>query len=488
MRHFIVFIMLCCIGVNFAYASQKVALIIGNSQYKAVSDVLKNPVNDAKAVAFKLKELGYDTEMLFDANLGQTLRALSQLNQRVSQGGTVVIYYAGHGVQLDGQNYIVPVDASMQDRDYVSRQAIKVQELIDKLEQTQASNRIVILDACRNDPFPKQYRSGNRGLIREQLQSSSGLMILYAASPNEVADDGKGKHGVFTQALLSSLNLAGTSLPEMMDDIRSQVRKQTAGKQNPYYEGTGLSRFMFLPAKQSETNSIQSLEMRAWAAIKNSKNLADFQDFLNKYPSGLFANTAQAMIVQLTPTTSTGILNSSTSSKSSTKFTDDELMQKGMWRDPNTNVIWMRCSLGQKWDGNTCVGKPTMHMAQHSSSAAKLFNREGGFAGYTDWVVPHIEELTSLITCSNGFTDNVIIPTLDGKTKNIDVTCAGKDYQSPTLNNLIFPNTIYNNYWAHWIPLVGGWSSPWSVYFKTGKANNNTIKTNNGALRLVRRP
>ena len=250
-----------------AFAGDKVALVIGNSQYQTASDVLKNPVNDAKAVASKLKELGYDTQTLLNANLGQTLGVLNQLNKRVSQGGTIVLYYAGHGVQLDGQNYIVPVDASMQDRDYVSRQAIKVQELIDKLEQTQASNRIVILDACRNDPFPKQYRSGNRGLIREQLQSSSGLMILYAASPNEVADDGKGKHGVFTQVLLSNLNQAGMRLPEMMDDIRLQVRQLTSGKQNPYYEGTGLSRFMFLPAPTTQNE--QSSEVTAWEKIKN---------------------------------------------------------------------------------------------------------------------------------------------------------------------------------------------------------------------------
>ena len=467
-----IFLIVLCVLNGFAQANDKVALVIGNSQYQTASDVLKNPVNDAQAVGKKLKDLGYETQILLNANLGQTLGALNKLNQRVSQGGTVVLYYAGHGVQLDGQNYIVPVDASMQDRDYVSRQAIKVQELVDKLEQTQSSNRIVILDACRNDPFPKQYRSGNRGLVREQLQSNEGLMILYAASPNEVADDGTGKHGVFTQALLNGLNLAGTRLPVMMDDIRAQVRQQTSGKQNPYYEGTGLSRFMFLPAPTTQNE--KSSEATAWKQIKNSKNPTDFQTFLKQYPSGVFSDAAKVMLTQLSKPISTtaGKINP----QHSRSTDNDELIQKGMWRDPKTGLTWMRCHLGETWTGEPgCTGKPTTQNWNTVQKQIEELNQTG-FAGYKDWRLPHVEELTSLLYCSTGYRDSITIPTKSGSQQSIPNACNGlggwklADWpEQPTIKNLtVFFRTEKFWYWTS-TPQAG--NKFWAVSFFHGASH-----------------
>ncbi len=237
-----------------AFAAQKVALVIGNSEYNTVSDRLKNPANDAKAVASRLKNLGYDTELLLNANLSKMLTALNGLNGKVYAGGTVIVYYAGHGIQLSGHNYLVPVDAGMTNRDMVTRETIQLQDVIDKLESSGAANRLVILDACRNDPFPKAFRSGTRGLTREQLTTGNGMMVIYAASPSEVANDGQGEHGTFTQALLQGLKQSGVKLPEMMDDIREQVHRETKGTQNPYYEGSGVSSFVFVPAAPVTSN------------------------------------------------------------------------------------------------------------------------------------------------------------------------------------------------------------------------------------------
>ena len=279
-----------------SFAAQKVALVIGNSEYNTVSDRLKNPANDAKAVASRLKNLGYDTELLLNANLSKMLASLNGLNGKVDAGGTVIVYYAGHGIQLSGHNYLVPVDAGMTNRDMVTRETIQLQEVIDKLESSGAANRLVILDACRNDPFPKAFRSGTRGLTREQLTTGNGMMVMYAASPSEVAADGQGQHGTFTQALLQGFNQSGVKLPEMMDDIREQVRRDTKGTQNPYYEGTGLSRFVLVPAAPvvNTVTPVADSDKQFWDEIKSSTDASEYQAYLTQYPNGKFAALAQS--------------------------------------------------------------------------------------------------------------------------------------------------------------------------------------------------
>jgi len=229
-----------------AHADSKLAVVIGNSQYQAANDYLANPVNDAQAVARRFEQLGYKTKLLLNADLRTMSQTLSLLPNNA--GGTIVFYYAGHGIQIDQRNYLVPTDAKMDDRDMVEKQTLSVREVLERLQRTQSSKQIVILDACRNDPFPKSYRSGTRGLSRETLVATRGQMILYAASANEVADDGRSGHGVFTQALLQQLQTPNLELPKLFDQVADQVSQQTYGKQNPYSEGQGLSSFVFYSA------------------------------------------------------------------------------------------------------------------------------------------------------------------------------------------------------------------------------------------------
>jgi len=285
-----------------AFAAQKVALVIGNSQYKNVDDNLKNPVNDAKAIDARLKELGFDTEMLSNANLDSMLKGINRARSKVDANGTLVFYYAGHGVQLDGKNYLVPVDAQMADADRVQREAIQVKEVIDKFNQSSAAVRVLMLDACRNDPFPKTYRSSTRGLAREELQLNKGMMVLYAASQGEVAADGVGSHGTFTEALLQGLSQANIKLPELMDDVTTLVQQKTKNKQNPYYEGTGLARFVFNPQQngnQSEeaaavAEAIADPELLYWQSIMNSNKAEDYWGYMEQYPQGRFFDLAKS--------------------------------------------------------------------------------------------------------------------------------------------------------------------------------------------------
>lgn len=280
-----------------AFAAQKVALVIGNSQYQNVQDSLKNPVNDAKAIAARFKELGFDTEMLPNANLDTMLEAINRARSKVDANGTLIFYYAGHGVQLDGKNYLVPVDARMANPDRVQRETIQVKEVIDKFNDSSAAVRVLMLDACRNDPFPKAHRSGTRGLAREELQLNKGMMVLYAASQGEVAEDGAANHGTFTDALLRGLSQPNIKLPELMDDVTTQVQQKTQNKQNPYYEGTGLSRFVLVPAAPVVSTPIQpaqDTEITFWNSIASSTDASDYVEYLKAYPSGKFSGLAQS--------------------------------------------------------------------------------------------------------------------------------------------------------------------------------------------------
>jgi len=504
------------------FAAQKVALVIGNSEYNTVSDRLKNPANDAKAVASRLKGLGYDTELILNANLSKMLTALNGLNGKVDAGGTVIVYYAGHGIQLSGHNYLVPVDAGMSNRDMVTRETIQLQEVIDKLESSGAANRLVILDACRNDPFPKAFRSGTRGLTREQLTIGNGLMVMYAASPSEVAADGQGQHGTFTQALLQGFNQSGVKLPEMMDDIREQVRRDTKGTQNPYYEGTGLSRFVLVPAAPvvNTVTPISDSDKQFWDEIKNSTDASEYQAYLTQYPNGKFAALAQSRkdkyaVKPAQPSTSkldtlrlereqapnsTSIYDSLTlkpkpeqqlaqvqvrdKPQASQSNSDEELMKKGVWRDPKTNLVWMRCSLGQVWDGKTCTGEAKQYAWREALEATEAFNSSGGFGGYTDWQVPHIEDLSTIRHCSTGFERKEEIPAKAGGVQIIDVGCKGLLYKVPTINKVLFPKTPDVWYWTS--SPVGFIGDAWIVSFFNGFVHKGNLRYQPNSVRLVR--
>ena len=511
------------------FAASKVALVIGNSEYNTVSDRLKNPANDAKAVASRLKNLGYDTELLLNANLSKMLTALNGLNGKVDAGGTVIVYYAGHGIQLSGHNYLVPVDAGMSNRDMVTRETIQLQDVIDKLESSGAANRLVILDACRNDPFPKAFRSGTRGLTREQLTTGNGMMVMYAASPSEVANDGQGEHGTFTQALLQGFNQSGVKLPEMMDDIREQVRRDTKGTQNPYYEGTGLSRFVLVPAAPvvNTVTPVADSDKQFWDEIKSSTDASEYQAYLTQYPNGKFVELArsrkdkyaakpaqpstskldQLRLEREQAPNSTSIYDSLTlkpkpeqqlaqvqvrdKPQASQSNSDEDLMKKGMWRDPKTNLVWMRCSLGQVWDGNTCTGEAKEYTWQEALDAAKELNKNDGFGGYSDWVVPHIEDLSSIRYCSTSFEDVIEIPAKVGSTIKIDHFCKGAwnsflgKPEKPIIDQRIFPNTEYSRYWSS-SSYHGFNDYAWVVTFSHGFDNYHGLMKWPCYVRLVR--
>jgi len=149
---------------------------------------------------------------------------------------------------------------------------------------------------------------------------------------------------------------------------------------------------------------------------------------------------------------------------------DTELMAQGMWRDPATNMIWMRCSLGQTWTGSTCTGEASKHEWQAAQDAVAAMNRNGGFGGYSDWVVPHIEDFSSIRYCSTVFEDTIDIPSKAGGTKTIGFYCKDDDHQRPTIDQVSFPNTPEGWFWSA-SPSADSDAAAWFVYFGNSYTN-----------------
>jgi hypothetical protein len=182
----------------------KIALVIGNGAYAGVGE-LSNPVNDAIDVAAKLRQLGFDVTLRTDADYLTMRRALTDFGRQVKEGSVVLFYYAGHGMQVRGKNYLLPVDARIQIENDVGTEGMDVDFLLDKLSPARLS--LVILDACRNNPFERRFRGGS-GAGLAHMAAPTGTLIAYSTAPGKVAADGEGRNGLYTGELLKAMSVA----------------------------------------------------------------------------------------------------------------------------------------------------------------------------------------------------------------------------------------------------------------------------------------
>jgi hypothetical protein len=211
-------------------SSQKLALVIGNAAYPKFP--LRNPLNDARAVASSFTDLGFEATTAFDLPLRTLDATVNRFIGRVRSGDTVVFYYAGHGIQLEGENYIVPTDFDAKDEadaKYVSYSASRIQE---RIEKAGARVIVVILDACRNNPFATT-RSSAGGLA--VMGTGKGTLIAFATAPGKTADDNpKGDNGLFTSHLIQTLREPGLSLDQVFNRVRERVYRESQGRQVPW--------------------------------------------------------------------------------------------------------------------------------------------------------------------------------------------------------------------------------------------------------------
>jgi tetratricopeptide (TPR) repeat protein len=233
-----------------AYKDEKrYALVIGNSNYPKEIGVLKNPVNDATDIANELRNSHFEVDLLTNATYGQMRAAMLKFKERVDAGDrdkTVsLFYYAGHGLAHDDENYLVPIDASIEYEDDIARYCFAVQRMVlANMERSNSRMNIVILDACRNNPFPALTRSaGQQGL--GEMRRARGSFIAYATAPGSVASDGSGRNGLYTQELLKAMRKPGLAIEQVFKEVRQGVLRMSGDKQNTWDSSNIVGEFYF---------------------------------------------------------------------------------------------------------------------------------------------------------------------------------------------------------------------------------------------------
>jgi uncharacterized caspase-like protein len=231
-------------ALALASGDQRLALVIGNSRYSA--SPLANPVNDAEDIADALESTGFEVILKTDANQRAMERAVRDFGRRLRSGGVGLFYYAGHGLQIDGRNYLIPVDAEIESESDVKYEAVDAGRVLGKMEDAGNGLNIVILDACRDNPFARSFRSGRKGLAK--MDAPVGSLLAYATAPGSVAADGTGRNGLYTSKLLRFIQTPGMKIEDVFKQVRRAVMADSGRKQVPWESSSMAGDFFFTPA------------------------------------------------------------------------------------------------------------------------------------------------------------------------------------------------------------------------------------------------
>jgi uncharacterized caspase-like protein len=279
----------------------KQALVIGNSKYAKVP-ALVNPGNDARGLAEALRASGFTVELLLDATQGEMAAAIAAHARALAEKKCVgLFYFAGHGLQLDWHNYLAPVDAEIARVEDIAARCVNVSALIEGIKRAANPMNVIILDACRENPFASHARIEQKGL--SQMDAPSGTLLAYATAPGNLASDGGGaKNGLYTERLLREMRVPEAKIEDVFKRVRLGVRLASRGQQIPW-ESTSLEEdFYFNPPEQLRKLSREQ-EERAFAEERDlfekaraSRQAPSLQDYLERYPRGRFAELAQVQL------------------------------------------------------------------------------------------------------------------------------------------------------------------------------------------------
>lgn len=288
------------------YAAERVALVIGNANYSEAP--LVNPLNDARAMTQRLQNLGFTVYSVTDADLGAMQQAVMDFMNEVTEESTALVFYAGHGIQANGRNYLIPVDATLKSERALRFEALELNDILEELAEIEAKINIVILDACRNNPFARRFRGGSRGLA--VVDAARGTLIAYATAPGSVASDGHGDNGLYTQELLKALEAPGLKVEEVFKRVRRQVAEKSGGEQLPWESSSLIGDFVFNQSSSAMPQSIESggaaiqvlaktSDQLLWEAITQSDDARDFESYLARFPNGSYAGIAEKQLRDL---------------------------------------------------------------------------------------------------------------------------------------------------------------------------------------------
>lgn len=281
-----------------AQAERKVALVIGNGAYRNTTP-LTNPAHDAALIGQTLTQLGFSLvggAPLIDADKATMEQAIREFGRQLDDGAVGLFYYSGHGIQVNGANYLIPVSADVARDTDVKYELVDVAIVLD--EMSHAGNRlnIVILDACRNNPFGKRgMRSVSAGL--GQVIAPAGTVIGYATQPDNVAADGVGNNSPYTAALAAAMRKPGLDLFGVFNDVGLQVKTATNGQQQPWLAASPIEGQFYFSGTPAAAAPVADPDTVYWDSIKSSAGSGEYREYLTRFPQGQFAGLAKRKLL-----------------------------------------------------------------------------------------------------------------------------------------------------------------------------------------------
>ncbi len=280
---------------GIAMVEERLALVVGNAAYSW--DPLDNPVNDARLVGDALQQAGF--KVFRHENLGRTamVNAFREFGDRLNERTIAVFYYAGHALQVRDNNYLVPIDVAPRSEDEVPVVGLDVGFILGRMSHARSRVNIVILDACRNNPFAGKTRPA-RGLA--QMDAPVGTLLAFATAPGKVAEDGPGPNSLYSLNVARHLVTPGLPVESMFKRVREAVIQGTDRRQVPWESSSLLGEFAFVPGVATSVASKPELEaageLAFWDSIENSTRADEYRAYLRQYPRGRFAELARTRI------------------------------------------------------------------------------------------------------------------------------------------------------------------------------------------------
>lgn len=272
------------------------ALLIGNSNYSIGQ--LDNPANDARDLANVLRNIGFDTTVKIDVDSETMKTAIRDFGDKLKENdGIGFFFFAGHGVQVNGENYLLPVGYPFRNEAEVEKVAVQANMVLRYMEDSHNRVNLVVLDACRNNPFIKTRSLKTRGLA--PMDAPSGSLVAFSTAPGTEASDGSGRNGLYTKYLMANVKVPGLTVEQVFkrtrEGVEAESERELGRKQSPREESSlkGGDMYFVSPPDKTVSADPAAIELAYWNSIANSTNPADYESYLNQYPNGRFADLAK---------------------------------------------------------------------------------------------------------------------------------------------------------------------------------------------------
>jgi hypothetical protein len=278
------------------------ALIVGNNAYPGSE--LRNAVNDARDMAAALKEAGFEVLLRENATRDVLFQAIREFGAKLRDGDVALFYFAGHAIQLRDRNYLIPVDAKIRSEDDVTFYSLDITEVLSRVDRLRTRANVLILDACRDNPFASTVRFSSVGLA--QMNAPGGTLIAYSTAPGQVAREGSGRNGVYTKHLLRHIGNPGQPVELVLKRVRDAVMTETRGEQIPW-DVSSLRNELIIASNTlaaAPATATPSAEMRLaieksfWDSIKDSRDPKEFEAYIEQFPEGVFTSLARNRVRQ----------------------------------------------------------------------------------------------------------------------------------------------------------------------------------------------